>query len=252
MRLVQAGSGPIRDLVLVYHLNEKADDDVRDAIGPQACIVNETVPQVDIGFYGAFASSSAAGLATVADTLAWAREEAHEDFELGRLILVGFSAGYIAVRTQLFSGEDPAAIVVADGIQSPRPGDVGAIAPWIAYADQARAGERVFVASHSTQGATKLLSTGETLRLITGFSLLQTGTLASPAVSSEGKLVVLSYMGNDHAAQGYVVLPRLLGTAMALLAAGSGGIRSKWLKVLGVFGVVAVAAGIGVLLARRA
>jgi len=249
MRLVQAGAGARRDLVLVYHLNATADEDVRAAIGPGACIVNETVPQAQIGAYGSFGPD---GIATVTDALAWAQGEAGA-FDRARLILIGFSAGYIAVRTQLFSGEDPDAIVIADGIQTPRPGDPAAVAPWTAYANQARLGARVFVASHTTQGPTNLISTGETLRLITGFALLQTGTLASPAITSEGKLVVLSFMGNDHRAQGYVVLPRMLETAMRLLDEGQGALAAVASKAWPMVGVVvlALAAVGGVMLARR-
>jgi hypothetical protein len=247
MRLVQAGSGAQRDLVVIYHLNETADADVISAIGPEACIVNETVPQAQIGTYGSLGQG---GIPTVSNTLTWASEQVGS-FDLGRVVLVGFSAGYIAVRTQLFSGESPDAIVIADGIQTPRPGNLASVAPWIAYADLAKQGSRVFVCSHSTQGATNLMSTGETLRLITGFPLLQTGTLDSPAVTSEGKLVVLSFMGNDHRAQGYVVLPKMLKTAMELLNKDGilGDVSKPWF-VVGLGALVLAVLG-GVMLFRN-
>ncbi len=250
MRLVQAGNGAKRDLAVVYHLNAKADDDLRAAFGPDACIVNDTVPQAEIGTY---ASIGPSGIASLADVLASAQAGTGEGFEVARTILVGYSAGYLGVRTQLQAGEDPDAIVIADGIQAPRPGNVASpeLAPWIAYADRARAGDRVFVASHTMQGPTNLLSTWEALQLITGFPLLQTGTLSSPAITSDGKLVVFSYMGNDHQAQGYVVLPKLLDVATTLLSASSG-LRMKWLKVIGFAGLLTVGLAVGIALGRRA
>ncbi len=225
MRLVQAGSGDPRDLVVVYHLNASADADVCAAVGPDACIVNDTVPQSDIGVYG---SIGPGGIASLEDVAAWAASQVGA-FSIDRIILVGYSAGYLGVRTQLLAGADPAAIVVADGIQTPRPGDAGAVAPWVAYAALARAGDRVFVASHSTQGQTNMLNTTDTLRLITGMPLVDAG--------------------NDHHAQGYVVLPRLLGMAMALLSS-SNGIRPRWLKWLGIAGVIGVFLAGGIVLAR--
>jgi hypothetical protein len=215
MRLVQAGTGAARDVVLVYHLAPEGDGAVRAAIGPGACILNETVPQASIGAYGTIGPG---GLSTVVGAIGWAQGQA-DTFQPRRLMLAGFSAGYIAVRTQLLAGIDPDAVVVADGIQSPRPGSPADVKVWSHYADEATKGERVFVASHSTQGATGLLSTTETLRLVTGFPLDHAGPLDAPVVSRDGKLVVWSFSGNDHHAQGYAVLPRMLALAMDLLAA---------------------------------
>lgn len=215
MRLVQAGRGPTRNVVLIYHLNESADADVRAAVGPDACILNETVPQADIGLYGSLGS-----LPTIAASLGWAQVQTGS-FLPQKLLLAGFSAGYIAVRTQLQAGADPDAVVIADGIQSPRPGSAADVAVWTSYAALAKKSERIFLASHSTQGETSLLSTTETLRLITGFPLDDTGPANAPVVTEAGKLIVLSFSGNDHHAQGYVVLPKMLGIATGMLSKAS-------------------------------
>jgi len=230
MRLVQAGSGSRRPLVVVYHLNEKADADLIDAVGPTACVVNITVPQAEIGSY--------AGMTSFADVVAWARAATGEDFGVSAYTLAGFSGGYLGVESHLRAGEHPDAVVVADAIQSPRPGSPEAVRGWIEAAQRARNRDAVFLASHSTQGQTQLLSTGETLRLITGFPLDAAGTLDDPATSSDGNLIVLSYAGNDHQAQGYVVLPRMLRLATALLAENG----PKWVNLLGFFAAMAISA----------
>ena len=214
LRLVQAGAGPARDVVIVYHLGAAADPDVAEAIGPGACILNETVPQTEIGTY---TSLGPGGISTVAAAVGWAQGETGA-FTPHKLLLAGFSAGSMALRTQLLAGIDPDAIVVADGIQSPRTDTTAWMAPWVHYVEEAAKGEHVLIASHSTQGQTNLYNTTETLRLVTGFALDKTGPPDAPVVSQEKALIVLSYSGNDHHAQGYAVLPKMLGLAMGFLS----------------------------------
>jgi hypothetical protein len=173
-----------------------------------------------------------------ADVVAWARATTGEDFNVSTFTLAGFSGGYLGVESHLRAGERPHAVVVADAIQSPRPGSADAVRAWADAANRARGRQGVFVASHSTQGQTQLLSTGETLRLITGFPLDQAGTIDDPATSADGNLIVLSYAGNDHQAQGYVVLPRMLRLATALLAENG----PRWVNLLGFFAAMAISA----------
>ena len=42
LRVVQAGNGDRRDLVVVYHLAAAVDETIRRAVGPSVCVLNET------------------------------------------------------------------------------------------------------------------------------------------------------------------------------------------------------------------
>src|SRR5262245_53630504 len=109
MRIVQPGKGDVRDVVLVYHLSSAVDAALR-AAAPSACIGNETGP----AFKGFYSGTGPGRIAPLADALEDLRRRIGR-FNVGRIIVVGYSEGCQASRTHLRAGADPDAIVAADG-----------------------------------------------------------------------------------------------------------------------------------------
>lgn len=210
LRIVQAGGGDPRPLVLVYHLNARVDDALRSAVGPAALIANDSTPY-----------ASAAPLSDTTAALA-----AAVGARLAPVVLAGFSAGGLATQRLLQLGADPDALVIADGTYATTP---EGWADWQRYAGRARAGARTFVASHTSLVVPS--STWHVLSAIAGETLpLGAGVLNRPAdapVLREpferrqwGNFTVYSYPTQDmagHQYQGDVVLPAMLREAMANL-----------------------------------
>lgn len=121
----------------------------------------------------------------------------------GPVAFVGYAAGCAGLRELLRSGAQPDVLVALDGIHGPRgqvPALPATLAPWRSFAGLAQAGEALFVVTHTYQTYTESLSAAErfpatvnTVRAITGWSLLDGGPLDAPVQTSSGGLMVLSY-----------------------------------------------------------
>lgn len=236
LRIIQPGNGDQRDLVVVYHLDPSAaaiQDRVRQAAGPDACVLNDTGP----AFHGYYSRTGAGGIDTLPHVVEWARGHAGA-FTPRRVILVGFSAGGQGVTAILNDGTLPDAAIVVDGWHCAlgARADAPELRSRRALVDAARRGERVLVASH-TQISTESVrptpqhpdwhpftSTRATLELLTGWQLREAGSIApgadAPVRHEDGRLVVRSYAGGDAAAherQMQLALPRMLAEALSLL-----------------------------------
>jgi len=204
LRLVQAGYGDPRPLVLAFLVGGDLDPKLRGAFGPQCCIVADGLaegPMMD-------------GLL----------EFAHRHAKLShvsRLALIGYSAGCQRVRALCMSGVKADAYLLADGTHAPLPPDQWHI-DWLRrIADEARRGQILVVATHTMQTYTEhlpkgkaYLSTVTVLRMATGWPLDRTGPLHTPVVTKGGALWVYSYASAEidapaHAAQLVRVVPEL-------------------------------------------
>lgn len=206
MKLWSKGEGAKRDLVVIYYLGEQGDlkERVARAAG-NAIVLNDTRQPTKV-------YTSMATMETLSQTRAQAERVTGAD--VGRIILVGFSAGCQALRTLLLAGAQPDAIVAIDGTHSSSPPMGWQIDTWSKYANAARRGERVMVATHTMIVPPTYSSTKATLQAITGFDL------TDPGFHSDGNLHVWGYAGNDQAAhinQARQVLPEALQFALSRL-----------------------------------
>lgn len=220
-----------QDLVIVYHAGGGLSF-------PGAVVASETRP----GFKGLYDKLGGDALTPLPDAIAEIGDKiGRPGWAPDRVILAGFSEGAQGVRTQLRAGYDVSGVVAADGTHAAsNPDYPNQIDPWKRFAAMARSGERVMLASHSTIQPPTYKSTRETLRLITGFPLAETGTITDPAVSQDGNLTVYSVEGDqagDHVLQGQVMLPRMIGEALAGAPSVSSMVSGFWGKVaLGIGG----------------
>ena len=237
---MQWGSGSVRPLVLVYHVGDAVDAAIKEAVGPSALIANTTVTGSEY--------QDTPPLEEIERKLS---EAANATFY--PVIVAGFSAGGFATRRILQQGGLPDAVVVADGTYASTP---AGWSDWKKYADRARFGEGIFIASH-----TSLVIPSATWRVLSAIS----GEMLPLAASAPnrpanvpvlhepferrqwGNFIVYSY-GFDHSYQGSHVLPMMLHEAMQ-----SFGDRAKkgTLVALGFLGLVAIGAAAIVLLKRR-
>ncbi len=218
IRLVQAGRGAQRPLVVLYHAGPWSDPLVTDAAGPDACVVNDTEEPSQ----GLYSKVDAGGIENLATVVTQAQGLAGEAFTPSPLIVAGFSEGCEGVRSQLLAGYDPDVAICADGIQVQRNHSDADLQVWRDIVARARAGTRRFLVSHAFFSATRGLPVVETMRLITGLSLPQGGTPESPLSVRDGGLTVLS-ADTDHATQGHVLLPAMIREAVT-------GTRSSFVK----------------------
>jgi hypothetical protein len=206
LKLMSPGRGEARDLLVVFHVDPSAKSvqaDIINAAG-DAIVVNET--------FAAFKSLYASPT-PLPKLMEWAVKEAGA-MAIRRVVLAGFSEGCQGVRSQLRAGMRPEAVIACDGTHASRPPAAEHIQPWRALAERAKAGECVFLASH-TRIHTEYLTTRETLELITGWKLTE-----KMAFKAEGKLCVYSWPGNTAAAhieQRRLALPKMVAEAFALL-----------------------------------
>jgi len=200
-RLVQAGSGEQRPLVILYLVGAQVDDAVRASLGPTPAIA-------------AFDDARGEGLDTTVTRVARA-----VDAEIGDVVLVGFSAGCQAVRRELVAGGDPAAVVTIDGTHANLPPEGWQIEIWQKLARRARHGERLFVATCTQNTYVEHLPKDQryaavvtVLRAATGFACQPAAT---PVGEHEGSLHVYSFESattdhHAHVAQQRVVMPEML------------------------------------------
>jgi hypothetical protein len=221
-RIIQRGAAP-GPLVLVYHLNERANDALRLA-APTATIANDTV-------HGSMYQDAE----TIDKSIA----------EIGGgpyapVVLAGFSAGGLATRRVLEQGSDPDALVIADGTYAMSESQMAA---WKAYAAKARAGQRVMLASHSAYSAPN--NTWHVLQEIAGVPLPLNGENRF----QDGNLIILS-SPTAHNYHGEVLLPRMVGEALTMLGAQKPAPEKKpapWVAALGIL----AAAGAAAIIIRR-
>lgn len=214
LKLVQAGSGSPRPLVIVYHAGLDPAL-LTNALPPNACVLTDIESKYD-----------ALDLPNTPENLpaavAFAQAATGEAFQASPVVLAAWSAGCQAIRSQLIAGYDADAVVCADGIHSATQPDVAQqIVPWRTYFDRARAGERTALVSHSSIEPAGFNSVARTLALITGQSFDQRGPPEAPVVQRDGNFVIYSSTGEDapaHIAQARVVLPRMLADMAALPA----------------------------------
>lgn len=160
-----------------------------------------------------------------------------DSFTVGRLWLVGFSAGCQGVRTQLYRGVAPDVVLAADGIHLPKNETPEKERPWRDLVARARAGRCQFSVSVSQVAAVNFLDTRTSASKLFGTSPSPpAGPPSAPAVSRQGGFSfyaatgsdgeahmaqlreVLPIMGRDAASGGSVSLRMVLVTAVAALA----------------------------------
>lgn len=205
---IQSAPSDATDLVIVYHAGGGLNF-------PGSVIASEVKP----GFKGLYDKLGGDGITPLPDAVSEIADKiGRSGWQPNRIILAGFSEGAQGVRTQLRAGYDVSAAIAADGTHAAaNPDYPNQIKPWKDFADLAKAGDRVMIASHSTI-PTPYKSTRETLRLITGFPLAEAGTIDDPVVTEEGNLRVYSVDGTqaaDHVLQGQVMLPRMISEALS-------------------------------------
>lgn len=228
LRLVQAGSGDPRPLLIVYHAG-MAENLITDAVSSNTCVLFDIESKYDTLDVPGSPDSLPIAIQT-------AQQLAGESFTPSPVILAAWSAGCQAIRSQLLAGYDPDAVVCADGIHSATQPDVAQqIAPWQKYFARARAGDRVALASHSSIEPSGFNSVAKTLNLITGQSFDRRGEPSDPVIQSDGNLVFYSATGDDaaaHIAQARVVLPRMLAD-LGSLPSGSHASALAFVAVVG-------------------
>ena len=197
LTVVQPGSGSTRDLVLCWHGNFAP---LAAALSPTAAVVSQQLGAID-------AYSDDGQVATVEEM----RAAVGQDFAVGRLWLVGFSAGCQGVRTQLYRGVRPDVVLAADGIHLPKTETPAKEAPWRDLAARARAGSCRFSVSVSQVAAVNFLDTRTSAAKLFGTSPSPpAGPPSAPAVTRQGGFAFYAATGSDgeaHMAQLREVLP---------------------------------------------
>lgn len=196
MRIVQRGSSP--DILIAHLVGPHLDADLRRVLGPAPWIV---------------AFGDAQGLSPIKVTQALGLERVRS------LVVVGYSAGCQAVRAALRSGSIPVAdrlgVVAIDGTHASMPPEDWQIQIWHDLAEQARRGERLFVATCTAQTYVEHLPTGRFLSTLTVLRMAIDETLEPGAEIHDGDLHVHAYPSKTidkdaHIAQQRVVLPEML------------------------------------------
>lgn len=201
-RLVQAGSGDPRPLVVLYLVGSGVDADLREALG--------SVPAI-VAFDDAVGEALPQTIARVQSKLGAAVSD---------VAICGFSAGCQAVRRELIEGQDPSVVVTMDGTHASLPPADWQLQVWRDFASRARRSERLFVAT-CTQNTyvenelpkdQRYSATVSVLRLVTGFSLKPA---PAPSGEHDGELHVYSFTSETtdkaaHGRQQTVALPDVL------------------------------------------
>jgi len=220
LRLVQAGGGARRALVVFFLVDRDLDDALVEALGPAPCIV---------------ADSSAGGTESYAVLLAKAASMAGVDaFEA--VVLAGYSAGVARVRKLLRDGAIPLGVIAIDGTHASKPPAPWQIDLWKNFMRRAETGAALFVATHTQNTyverlgppAQPYLSTLSVLRLVTELPLKEAGPVdapvetARPGATPAHGFWLYSYAsgacdGDAHSEQLTQVLPMVLRRHVAAL-----------------------------------
>lgn len=200
MRIIQRGSSS--DLVVAYLLGPHIDEPMREALGPSPWIV---------------AFTDAAGVSPTNVVIALGIDRVRS------LVAVGYSAGTQAVRAALRSGSFPTCdrigIVAIDGTHASIPPQPWQLRIWQLAAEQARKGEKLFVATCTAQTYVEQLPAEQ--RYLSTISVLRDAI--DPALTPrmppderhDGDLHVYAYASRScdaaaHIAQQREVLPMVL------------------------------------------
>jgi len=210
VHIVQSGRGVARPLVLGFLVGANLDTRLRDAFGPDPCIMTD--------------STGGPKGPRLGELVAFARRFA--GFErVSRLALIGYSAGCQRVRAMYLDGVRADAYLLVDGTHANLPPEGWQIAWLRDIAAEARAGRVLLVATHTLQTyverlyppSSRFASTIRVLRMATGFDLDDAGPLHAPLVTRQGQLWVFSYASGTadapaHVAQHDYALPMLAAT----------------------------------------
>lgn len=183
LRLVQAGNGDPRPLVLGFSLGSDQDMYLPVALGDRACIV------FDDGLAGP----------ALPELLEFAYREANLR-HVSDLALVGYSGGCARIRSLRLAGANASAYVLMNGPLASWPPHEWEISWLRDLANQARLGRVLLVASHTQQTYMEELSPEHALaspwrvwQMATGWPLDKAGPVESPGVTRQGQLWVYSY-----------------------------------------------------------
>ena len=239
-RMVQAGQGKSRPLVVGFLVFPSVDARLRSAFGPDPCIImddTDTGPPIWEAFDMAF---SQAGIEVIS-----------------RFGLIGFSAGCQRIRSLYRDdGVRAHAYLLVDGTHASLPPEPSEIT-WLQQAAvEARAGQTLLVASHTLQTYVEALppderfaSTIRVLRLATGFPLTEAGPLEAPLISQSGNLWVYSYASQKIDAKAHVdqhewALPALAAAHMRPELLGQVQVAGEPAKSGSGLGLALLAAGV--------
>jgi len=262
VELGQRGSGAVRPLVVLYHAG--GTPAVAKAAGPRAAIAwyaAQWKPGTGTGTaYTTFHPESPKLLDMLGGT---AEEVGAEAF--WPIVLVGFSAGCQALRTQLTAGQEPTAYVAIDGIHSGTVASEAQLAPWRGWMRKCGASipsaqpdaiprlpeQPLCIATCSQIQPSGYASVRLTLERITGWNLVPGGPDA-PALYQSGGLTIASYPGGapkDHIAQASAALPRWIGWTMAQLPTPPAdlqrGTLPQWMRWATAVGLLVGGSGLG-------
>jgi hypothetical protein len=212
-RVIQQGNGGKRDVVLMYLVGDRAQE-LASRVGPDACVVAEVVSN-----YSSEVTPWRKALEAVG---------AGSDFEVGRIWLIGFSAGCQGVRAQLNEGCPADVVLACDGIHGSRPTPTEAqTASWLRLASYARSGRAVFSVSCSKTPATTFLTTEDMAKVTFGWNGCY-GSYSSPCVDRDGDFRIYGATNgggspaDEHMDQLRKLLPRMIDDAKSGVSLGWG------------------------------
>jgi hypothetical protein len=204
IRIVQAGVGDKRPMVLLFLVGQHLDGQLRESLGPIPCIM---------------ADDKATSVKDIEHYIAKAREECGA--EISGYVLGGWSAGVGVVRYMVGKAScRPAALVLADGTHASKPPSSYQLDVWKPFVSMARRGDMVVAASHIFNTYVEALpdpylSTVSVLRLLTDWPLETGGSVDAPIEQHDGDLHVYSYKSSScdapaHITQQTHALPMML------------------------------------------
>lgn len=230
-RLVQAGIGSTRPLVVVFHAASVVDAKLKAACGPRACIVNYSAEPMK----GNYRTVGENGLPSVVDIGRDMGAQVNAQ-EFDPVVVVGFSEGCMAIRAQLTYDMKRHAtsihgVVAVDGVHSSKPipeaytpaynEQIQPWFQWLSFSDWGKNKTRASVFTHTLIDPPTYTSVRETLAFIFGVDSFGKGLNDdSPAVLQQENVEVWSFPGNaakDHSKQLLRQLPRALNRVLVLL-----------------------------------
>jgi len=216
LQLVQAGTGPRRHIILGYFCDTlHVETDLPEILGEDVCLLQDLDDA-----HGRFAAAPGhGGVDPIEDVVAFAHEHCGE-FEVGKIVLMGWSAGCQAVREQLRSDDHEiiSGAVALDGISGSVPPLPAQMAPWYAMVDRAKLGSgSLLIVTHTAMQYMENLPAGQRYESTTHTAamLCERAGLTPPGPGGEASLgdftVVSSPSANidgpAHIHQVKVVLP---------------------------------------------
>lgn len=235
IKIIQQGSGATRDVALMYLVGPKAKD-LAAVLGPEVCVLSETA--------SSYKTSGPGGVTLWEEAIALAQGAGA--FEVGRIWLIGFSAGCQGVRTQLLAGCPASYILACDGIHMPlgQP-EAYQVDPWRSAASKAKMGLVTFSVSMSATAATEFRPTRASAEYLFDWNGCM-GSYISPCVEKSGsfRLYGATHGGgvnpaDEHMDQLRVLLPKMIEDAksggsglveLAMVGAGlAAGVAIGWL-----------------------